>query len=68
MEEIILYDKRECHWRVVFEENDGWADDKKAIIHTNTWGVYMNDKNSLLGVGIVWKCQVLMARRFFGNW
>ena len=35
MEDVKLYDKRERHWRIDFEENDGGVDDKKLILHDN---------------------------------
>ena len=44
MEDVKLYDKRERHWRIDFEENDGGVDDKKLILHDNRQDVYMNEK------------------------
>ena len=34
IEYINLDDERERHWRMIFKENDGGVDDKKALIHT----------------------------------
>ena len=33
MEDVILDDERECHWRIIFEENNGGVDEEKYIIH-----------------------------------
>ena len=51
----------------VFEENDGGVDNEKAIIHDKRWDVCMNAEITLLGVDIMWECQVLTGRRFFGK-
>ena len=58
----------ECHWSVVFEENYGGVNDKKALIHINRCDVYMNENKSLLRVGIWWKLLVVTGRRFFEKW
>ena len=42
MDDVNLDDERERHWRMVFEENDGGLDDKKALLYTNRWDVYVN--------------------------
>ena len=34
--------ERECHWRIVFEDNDGGVYDKKALQHDKKWDVYKN--------------------------
>ena len=39
-----LDNKRRRHWRMVFEDNDGGMDNKKAILHDKRWDVYMNEK------------------------
>ena len=39
-----LDNMRERHWRVVFEDNDGGVDDKKALLHAKSWDVYVNEK------------------------
>ena len=39
-----LDDKGESHCRIFFEDNGGGVDDKKYIIHTKRWDVYMNKK------------------------
>ena len=33
MEDVNIDDERECHWRMVFEDNEGGVDDKKALLH-----------------------------------
>ena len=30
--------------RMVFEDNDGGLDDKKALLHAKRWDVYVNEK------------------------
>ena len=49
MGDMIIDGERECLWRIVFEDNDGGVEDEKAILHTNRWGVYMNNKNANTG-------------------
>ena len=34
MEDVNLYDERECYWRMFFEENDVSVDGKKAFLHS----------------------------------
>ena len=48
-----------------FEDNDGGVECQKAVLHAKRWDVYMNEKNCLLWVGIVWDYQVLVERRLF---
>ena len=42
MEGVKLDYVREHHWRMVFEDNYGGADDKKVLINAKRWDVYMN--------------------------
>ena len=44
MEDVKLDNYRELHWRMVFEYNDGGVDDKKALIHSKRWDLYVNEK------------------------
>ena len=44
MEDIKLDNERESHWRMVFEDNNGGVDDKKAFLHDKRWYVYVNKK------------------------
>ena len=44
MEDVILENERERHWRVVFEDNMGGVDDEKVIPNDKMWDVYMNEK------------------------
>ena len=44
MGDVNLDDERECHWRMVFKENDGGVDDAKELIHAKRWDVYVNEK------------------------
>ena len=48
VEYLILDNKREHHWRMVFEGNDGGVDDEKVILHANKWDVYMSEKKALI--------------------
>ena len=36
---------------MVFEDNDGGVDDKKALLHANRWDVYINEKQKLIKGG-----------------
>ena len=42
MEDVNLDDERERHWRMVFKDNEGGVDDKKALLHTKRWDLYVN--------------------------
>ena len=42
MEDTNLDDKRERHWRMVLEDNDGGMDHAKAFLHANRWDIYVN--------------------------
>ena len=46
-----LEDKRECHWRMFFEDNDGGLDDQKVILNIKRWDVYMNKKEAFIKGG-----------------
>ena len=46
-----LYDERERHWKMFFEDNDGWVDNQKMILNNKRWGVYMNKKEALIKDG-----------------
>ena len=45
-DDVNIDDKRERHWRNVFEDSEGGVDEK-ALIHANRWGLYINDKEKL---------------------
>ena len=36
---------------VVIEDNDGGADDKKALLHAERWDVYVNEKENIIKGG-----------------
>ena len=40
IEDVVLDDERERHWRMVFEGKNGGVDGKKALLHTNMLDVY----------------------------
>ena len=44
MEDVKLYDERERHWKMVFEDNDGGVDNEKAFLHDKRWDIYVNEK------------------------
>ena len=46
-----LDDEREHQWRMVFKENDGGVNYKKALIHAKRGDVYMNQKENLITDG-----------------
>ena len=46
-----IYDKRERHWRMVFEDNDGGLDDAKALKHAKGWDVSVNEKGNIVKDG-----------------
>ena len=47
MEDLILDDERQHHWRMVFKDNDGGVDDVKKIMHAKKQDFYIN-KNRVL--------------------
>ena len=51
MEYVRLYDERERHWKMFFEDDDGGVDDQKLIMHNKRWDVYMNKKEALIKGG-----------------
>ena len=42
MENVNLDDDRECHWRMVFKDNDVGVENAKASLHAKRWDVYVN--------------------------
>ena len=44
MDDVNLDDDMEHHWRILFEENDGGANDEKSLLHAKRWYIYMNKK------------------------
>ena len=44
MDDVNLDGERERHWRMVFEDNDGGVDDAKALLHTKSLYIYVNEK------------------------
>ena len=51
MDDVNLDDKRERHWRMVFEENYGGLNDTKVLIHARRWDVYADEKGNLVKGG-----------------
>ena len=51
MDDVNLDDKRERHWRMAFEYNDGGVDDAKALLHAKRWDIYANEKEKLVKGG-----------------
>ena len=42
-DDVNIDDERERHWRNVFEENEGGADEN-ALLHAKCWDLYLNEK------------------------
>ena len=51
MEDLIIYNKRERHWRMGFKDNEEGVDDEKMILHYKRWYIYMDEKRSLIKCG-----------------
>ena len=51
MEDVILEDEREHHWRIFFKDNKGGVDDEKVVIYSKRWDLYMNKKLSSIKGG-----------------
>ena len=41
MDDVNIDDERECHWRNVFEDNEGGVDEKESL-HAKRWDLYLN--------------------------
>ena len=37
IKDVKLDDEREHYWRIVFEDNDGVVDDKRALLNYKRW-------------------------------
>ena len=48
MDNVNIDNKRERHWRIVFEENYGGVDDKKTLLYAKMWDLYENEKEQLV--------------------
>ena len=44
MDDVNLDKEMECHWTMVFEDNDGGVDNAKALLHGKRCNLYVNDK------------------------
>ena len=43
MDDVNLDDGKECHRRMVFEDNDGGVVDANSLLHAKRWDVYVNE-------------------------
>ena len=43
IDDVNLDNERECHWRMVFEDNDRGVDNAKALLHSKRWDIYVNE-------------------------
>ena len=68
MDDINLYNERERHWRIVFEENDGGVGNEKTLLHAKSWDIYVNEKENLVKGGYFQKFLFMTGRILFGNW
>ena len=67
MEDARLNEEGEQHWRVVYRTMmEGWMMRSDSTCYEV--GCLNEREKRLLRIGIMWKCQVLMGRRFFGKW
>ena len=48
MDYVNIDNERERQRRMVFKENKGGVDDKKALIHAKRWDLYVNEKEQLV--------------------
>ena len=37
IEDVVLYDEIECHWRMVFEDKNGEVHGKNTLLHKRRW-------------------------------
>ena len=48
MDDVNIDDKKERHWRNVFEDNEGGVYNKKELLHAKRWDLYVNKKEQLV--------------------
>ena len=48
---VVPYDERDIHWRIIFEDNSGGVDGKKALLHAKKWDDYNQEKEALSKFG-----------------
>ena len=48
MDKVNIDNERDRHWRMVFEDNEGGVDDKKAFLHAKRWDLYVNEKENIV--------------------
>ena len=44
MDDVYEDNERELHCRMTFKDNYGGVDNAKALLHANSWDVYVNAK------------------------
>ena len=44
MQYLTLDDKMESHWRMFLDDNEGYRDDEKYLLHSKSWDDYMLEK------------------------
>ena len=47
MDDVNIDDEMECHWRNVFEDNEGGVDNKMALLHAKRLDLYVNKREQL---------------------
>ena len=50
MDDVNIYDEKEFHWRNDFEDNEGGADDRKALLHAKRRDLYVTRREQLAKV------------------
>ena len=48
IEDVVLDNDRERHWRMVFQDNNGGVDRMKSLLHAKKWSVYNSQKEELI--------------------
>ena len=66
-DDINIDDKRERHWRNVFEDNEGGVDEK-ALLHAKRWDLYLNEKEKLVKGKYLVEVVGHDKKRYFGKW
>ena len=51
MDDVNLDDEKEHYWGMVFKDNVGGVDDKKALLNANRWDVYVNENEIFIKGG-----------------
>ena len=65
MEDVKLDSEREHHRRMVFEDNAGGVEDKKALLNAKSWYICVNENQKLIKGGYLVEVFGYDGKKFF---